>query len=631
MTSEISTMKKIFLFALICLTISGNAQKKKIKKNMQPKKEVVTNKKIIVYQVFTRLFGNKNTTNKPWGTIAENGVGKFNDFTDKALTEIKNLGVDYIWYTGVPHHALVNDYTKFGISNDDPEVVKGRAGSPYAVKDYYNVNPDLAVDPSKRLEEFEDLIARTHKNGLKLVIDIVPNHIARKYEGKSNPKGVRDFGADDDTSVEYARDNNFYYIPGKAFQVPTSENYKPLNGEKNPLIDGKFDENPAKWTGNGSRLAKPDINDWYETVKVNYGIKLDGSKDFPELPAGFDKKSVKEHYEFWKNKLVPNSWIKFRDIALYWTEKGVDGFRYDMAEMVPYEFWSYMNSAIKMKNPKAFLLAEVYNPKEYRNYINLGKMDYLYDKVETYDYLKDIIQGRKNPDVLSEIQNGMKDIEHHMLHFLDNHDEQRLASPEFAGTPEKGKPLMVVSATISSSPTMIYFGQEVGEAGNENAGFGTHSRTSIFDYIGVPNHLRWMNDGKFDGGQLSESEKDLRDFYKRLLNFTKNSSALMGKFEEIQTENRNNTKGYDAGIYSYVRFSNSEKLIVVTNFSWLKTSVFDLIIPAKVISEWKLKDGNYTLKEQLYGKTANLKVENGVGVVGLKIGVSESFIFKVLP
>ena len=630
MTSEISTMKKILLFALICLTISGNAQKKKIKKNMQPKKEVVTNKKIIVYQVFTRLFGNKNTTNKPWGTIAENGVGKFNDFTDKALTEIKNLGVDYIWYTGVPHHALVNDYTKFGISNDDPEVVKGRAGSPYAVKDYYNVNPDLAVNPSKRLEEFEDLIARTHKNGLKLVIDIVPNHIARKYEGKSNPKEVRDFGADDDTSVEYARDNNFYYISGKAFQVPTSDSYKPLNGEKNPLIDGKFDENPAKWTGNGSRLAKPDINDWYETVKVNYGIKPDGSKDFPELPAGFDKKSIKEHYEFWKNKSVPNSWIKFRDIALYWTAKGVDGFRYDMAEMVPYEFWSYMNSSIKMKNPNAFLLAEVYNPKEYRNYINLGKMDYLYDKVETYDYLKDIIQGRKNPDGLSEIQNGMKDIEHHMLHFLDNHDEQRLASLEFAGTPEKGKPLMVVSATISSSPTMIYFGQEVGEAGNENAGFGTHSRTSIFDYIGVPNHQRWMNYGKFNGGQLSESEKDLRDFYKRLLNFTKNSSALMGKFEEIQTENRNNTKGYDAGIYSYVRFSNSEKLIVVTNFSWLKTSVFDLIIPAKIISEWKLKDGNYTLKEQLYGKTANLKVENGVGVVGLKIAPSESFIFRIV-
>lgn len=629
MTKEIVTMKKIILFTVVTLTLTVNAQNKKTNKVILPKKEILTEKKDVIYQVFTRLFGNKNTTNKPWGTIAENGVGKFNDFTDKALTEIKNLGVTYIWYTGVPHHALVNDYTKYGISNDDPEVVKGRAGSPYAVKDYYNVNPDLAVNPANRLEEFEALIARTHKNGLKVLIDIVPNHIARKYEGKSNPVGVRDFGADDNTSVEYARDNNFYYISGQAFQVPKSDNYKPLNGEKNPLIDGKFDENPAKWTGNGSRLAKPDINDWYETVKVNYGIRPDGSKDFPELPAGFDKKSCKEHFEFWKDKSVPSSWIKFRDIALYWTSKGVDGFRYDMAEMVPYEFWSYMNSSIKMKNPNAFLLAEVYNPKEYRNYINLGKMDYLYDKVETYDYLKDVIQGKKNPDGLSEIQNGMKDIEHNMLHFLDNHDEQRLASPEFAGSAEKGKPLMVVSATISTSPIMIYFGQEVGEAGNENGGFGTHSRTSIFDYVGVPNHQRWMNDGKFDGGKLSESEKNLRDFYKRLLNFSIKSDALMGKFEEIQTENRNNTKGYDAEIYSYVRYSDSEKLIITTNFSWLKESKIDLRIPADVIKTWKLKDGNYSLTEQLYGSKANLKVENGVGVVALVLKPSESFIFKL--
>ncbi len=326
---------------------------------------------------------------------------------------------------------------------------------------------------------------------------------------------------------------------------------------------------------------------------------------------------------------MPSSWKKFRDIALYWTAKGIDGFRYDMAEMVPYEFWSYMNSAIKVKNPDAFLLAEVYNPNEYRNYIYKGKMDFLYDKVATYDKLKEVIQGKSLPDGLSDIQHGMADIEHHMLHFLDNHDEQRLASPEFAGTPEKGKPLMVVSTTLSSSPTMIYFGQEVGEAGNENGGFGTHSRTSIFDYVGVPNHQRWMNGGKFDGGQLSQSEKDLRDFYKRLLNFSINSDALMGKFQEIQSSNRDKTQGYDAGIYSYVRWSAKEKLIVIANFSWLTTSHFDLKIPADVIATWKLKDGNYPIKEQLYGSTATLKVENGEGVVKVIIKPSESFVFKM--
>ncbi len=623
-------MKKIILLALIGLTLSANAQNKKSKSMSSKNSAPITEKKEVVYQVFTRLFGNKNTTNKPWGTIEENGVGKFNDFTDKALKEIKDLGVTYIWYTGVPHHALVRDYTQYGISNDDPEVVKGRAGSPYAVKDYYNVNPDLAVDPAKRLEEFEALLARTHKNGLKVLIDIVPNHIARKYEGKSNPKGVRDFGADDNKNVEYDRNNNFYYIPGQPFQVPTSDSYQPLNGEKSPLIDGKFEENPAKWTGNGSKLAKPDINDWYETVKINYGVRPDGTKDFPELPAGFDQKDYKEHFAFWKDKDVPSSWKKFRDIALYWTAKGIDGFRYDMAEMVPYEFWSYMNSSIKMKNPKAFLLAEVYNPKEARNYIRLGKMDYLYDKVMLYDKLKEVIQGKSLPDPISDIQRENADIEHHLFHFLDNHDEQRLASPEFAGTPEKGKPLMVVSTTISTSPTMVYFGQEVGEAGNENGGFGTHSRTSIFDYVGVPNHQRWMNGGKFDGGQLSQSEKDLRDFYKRLLNFSINSSALMGKYQEIQTVNRQGTAGYDSGIYSFVRWSATQKLIVVTNFSDLTTSTFELKVPANVIASWKLKDGTYPIKDQLYLKKATqLEVVHGEGTVKITIEPSESFLFQL--
>jgi glycosidase len=479
------------------------------------------------------------------------------------------------------------------------------------------------------MEEFEALIARSHRNGLKVIIDIVPNHIARKYVGLNNPNGVRDFGADDNTNVEYDRNNNFYYIPGQPFQVPTSDAYKPLNGEAHPLIDGKFDENPAKWTGNGSRLAKPDINDWYETVKVNYGVRPDGTKDFPELPKGFDKKSYKEHFEFWKNKDVPSSWIKFRDIALFWTAKGVDGFRYDMAEMVPYEFWSYMNSAIKMKNTDAFLMAEVYNPNEYRNYIYLGKMDYLYDKVATYDKLKEVVQGKSSADDLTNIQNSMADIESHMLHFLDNHDEQRLASPEFAVSGVCGKPLMVVSATIGSSPAMVYFGQEVGEAGNENGGFGTRSRTSIFDYVGVPSHQRWMNGGKFDGGLLSDKEKELRDFYKRLLNFTLNSDGLMEQFEEIQTINRKETANYDESKYAFVRWSAKEKLIIAVNFSKDKDADINLIIPAAIISKWKLKDGIYKVTDQLYGGSNQLQVVKGIGTIKVNLSSSGSFIYKL--
>lgn len=210
----------------------------------------MNNKKHAIYQVFTRLFGNKNTTNTPWGTMEENGVGKFSDFTHHALAEIKDLGITHIWYTGVPHHAVIKDYTHIGITNDHPSVVKGRAGSPYAVKDYYSVNPDLANDPASRLEEFEALIQRSHENGLKVIIDIVPNHVARQYKGENNPLGIKDFGSQDNTSVEYHRDNNFYYIPDAAFELPDIiSEFLPLGGEDHPSLATPFIENPAKWKG----------------------------------------------------------------------------------------------------------------------------------------------------------------------------------------------------------------------------------------------------------------------------------------------------------------------------------------------------------------------------------------------
>ncbi|HOP14483.1 MAG TPA: alpha-amylase family protein [Lentimicrobium sp.] len=588
-------------------------------------------KKIVVYQVFTRLFGNTNTSNIPWGTIEDNGVGKFNDFTDQALEEIRALGVTHIWYTGVPHHAVIRDYTAYGISDDDPDVVKGRAGSPYAVKDYYNVNPDLAVDPAKRLDEFRALLERTHRHGLKAIIDIVPNHVARHYKSLSNPPGTEDFGASDDVTVEYARNNNFYYIPGQPFRVPQFPDwYKPLGGEPHPMADGKFEEFPAKWTGNGSRLVQPDFNDWYETVKINYGIRPDGTKDFDTLPAGFEQMSVSDHYQFWQGKDVPDSWKKFRDIALYWVSFGVDGFRFDMAEMVPVEFWSYMNSAIKDANPDAFLLAEVYNPSLYRDYLHLGKMDYLYDKVELYDTLKNIIQGHGSADHIAGIQAGLADIEHHMLHFLENHDEQRLPSPAFAGNALKGKPAMTLSATISTAPTMIYFGQEVGEPGEGNAGFGSETRTTIFDYWGVPAHQRWMNNGKFDGGLLTAEESALRDFYKRLLNFTINSSALMGEYQELHSYNRANSPGYYEKGYTFARWSEDEHLLILVNFKDWVADEYELKIPSDLITEWQLADGKYPLTDQLYQeKKYELIVTGGLGKVKVAVEPLESLILKL--
>lgn len=583
--------------------------------------------KVVVYQMFTRLFGNNNSSNQPWGTIEQNGVGKFNDINEAALKGIKELGASYVWYTGILHHAVIRDYSAYGISHDDPDVVKGRAGSPYAVKDYYSVNPDLAVDPAKRLEEFQALVHRSHAQGLKVIIDIVPNHVARHYKSLDKPAGIEDFGANDDTSVEYKRDNNFYYVVGQPFQVPKPQDgYRPLGGEAHPLSDGQFDENPAKWTGNGSRLAQPDFNDWYETVKVNYGVKPDGSYDFDRLPADYADKSVQEHAAFWQGKDVPNSWLKFRDITFYWLDKGVDGFRFDMAEMVPVEFWSFLNSSIKSKNPHAFLLAEVYNPSLYRDYIRLGKMDYLYDKVEMYDSLKLVMQGKGSTDAIASVQQGMADIEHHMLHFLENHDEQRIAAPEFAGDANKAKPAMVVSALISSSPTMLYFGQEVGEAGALDSGFGDPSRTTIFDYAGVPAHQNWLNGGKFDGGKLTAEQQQLRQFYSKLMTVSATEAVFNGAYQELHRINKA-TAGYTDKTYAFARFNEKTEVIVASNFATEATS-FALQLPADLLQQWQLAQGDYELQDLLSERKASLIVTADKASVQIELAPLESVVLK---
>ncbi|MEM6981776.1 MAG: alpha-amylase family protein [Pseudomonadota bacterium] len=567
-------MKKRFYIPLLlsstlvvqgCSDDNESTQAKTIVNKTEPVKPVV-------YQVFTRLFGNTQTANIPWGTKEQNGVGKFADFNDAALKGIKELGTTHVWYTGVLHHALVGDYTEYGISQDDPDVVKGRAGSPYAIKDYYDVNPDLAVNVTNRLEEFSALIERTHDHDMKVIIDIVPNHVARDYHSTAKPYGVKDFGEQDDTSKDYDVNNNFYYVPGESFQVPSSDSYQVLGGNSHPLADGKFNETPAKWTGNGARSPQPNINDWYETVKVNYGVKPDGSLDFPTLPKALENQDYRAHYAFWQDKELPNSWYKFRNIALYWLDKGVDGFRYDMAEMVPVEFWSFLNSSIKMHKPDAFLLAEVYNPLMYRTYIHQGKMDYLYDKVGFYDTLKAIMQGKQAASSIFNAQQKVADIEQHMLHFLENHDEQRIASPDFAGDAALGKPAMVVSHLISRSPSLLYFGQDVGEDGSENAGFGSPTRTSIFDYIGVPAHQAWMNNGKFDGGQLTTEQAQLRQYYISIMALNDLPAIVAGDMAQLMITGSDSVVGF-------VRTLGQQSLWVLSNFSQQAQTVTITLTP----------------------------------------------------
>ena len=449
--------------------------------------------KLVVYQLMTRLFGNQKTINIPYGTMEENGVGKFNDINDKALKSLRSLGVTHVWYTGVIEHALLTDYTKFGIPLDDADVVKGRAGSPYAIKDYYDVNPDLAEQVPNRLTEFENLVTRTHANGLKVIIDFVPNHVARNYRSDQKPDGTQDLGEKDDMTASFKVTNNFYYLPGQSFQPP--EEYVALGPDNTfPTKDGKFNETPAKVSGNGSITASPKMFDWFETVKLNYGIDIQNGN--------------KTHFN-----TVPDTWLKMKDILVYWAGKKVDGFRCDMAEMVPVEFWNWAIPQVKAVNPEIIFVAEIYNPAQYRNYIETGKFDFLYDKVQLYDTLRLLLEGKRKTTDIDLIQRNLNGINSNMLHFLENHDEQRIASQFFAGDPWKAVSAMVVSATIDEGPMMIYFGQEVGEPATGITGFGNLEKvgvTTMWDYWGVPEHQKWMNGGKVDGGLLSENQKQLR-------------------------------------------------------------------------------------------------------------------------
>ena len=563
--------------------------------------------KVVIYQMMTRLFGNRETSNKRYGTIAENGVGKFNDINDAALEAIKELGATHVWFTGVLEHATLTDYTSYGIPLDDADVVKGRAGSPYAIKDYYDVNPDLAANVNNRMAEFEALVARTHRHGMKVIIDFVPNHVARDYQSDAKPGGIKDLGEGDDTSVSFHANNNFYYLPGQSFTPPAS--YQPLGDLSHPTKDGKFMETPAKVTGNDVFSASPDINSWFETVKLNYGVDIQNNR-----AKNFDP--------------IPDTWNKMRDILLFWTAKDVDGFRCDMAEMVPVEFWHWVIPQVRKANAKIIFIAEIYNPNQYATYIEQGNFDFLYDKVLLYDTLRILVTGSGKTTAIAEIQTRLGGLTKHMLHFLENHDEQRIASTFFAGDPWKALPAMVISATIDRGPVMVYFGQEVGEPGAGSAGFQSEDgRTTIFDYWGVPEHQKWMNDGRFDGGKLSDEQKQLRMFYATLLNFAASSHAITrGEYRDITMHNVAR-RNFSDRVHAFVRFSEKEKLLIVNSFNDQEEAI-TLEIPEEVFTEMGLDTTKpYIVRDMLWRE-----VETGFdGNVSFSLTLKpySSFIFKV--
>ncbi len=544
--------------------------------------------KIIIYQIFTRLYGNRNTTRKENGTIEENGCGKMNDFTPTALKKIRAMGVSHIWYTGVIRHATQTDYTAYGIPRNHPAIVKGRAGSPYAITDYYDVDPDLAVDVENRMQEFLQLVERTHKAGMKVVIDFVPNHVARQYHSLCKPQGVSDLGEGDNPQEGFSPKNNFYYCPGQRL-TPYFDLY---HGEAEPYL-----EEPAKATGNDCFHNAPSRNDWYETVKLNYGV------DYYAGGIG--------HFD-----PVPSTWQKMLDILLFWASKGIDAFRCDMAEMVPAAFWEWATRRVRKQYKDILFIGEVYNPAEYRHYLASG-FDYLYDKVGMYDAMRDVICGHRSAQAITGAWQQTDDIRQHMLYFLENHDEQRIASDFFAVSGTKGVPALAVLALLQSGPFMFYAGQEYGERGMDKEGFsGRDGRTTIFDYWSVDTLVRAAS------RRLTAGEKQLKAVYDRVLTVAGTERAVSeGVMFDVMYVNPHLTRQY-----AFLRKAGRETLLVVANFDESPVTA-SVVIPAHAFDFLKLRQRTVVARELLGGGEQSLELKSD-GAVQVSVGGYSAVVLK---
>ena len=545
--------------------------------------------KVIIYQIFTRLFGNRNVTRKVDGTIAENGCGKLADFTPKVLKDIAAMGVSHVWYTGIIRHATQTDYSKYGVPRQHPAVVKGKAGSPYAITDYYDVDPDLAVNVDERMQEFEQLVERTHAAGLKMVIDFVPNHVARQYHSVCKPQGVVDLGADDDPQQGFNPQNNFYYCPGERF-TPFFDLYQ---GEKEPYI-----EEPAKATGNDHFDNAPSKTDWYETVKLNYGV------DYYAGRIGyFDP--------------IPDTWYKMTEILLFWASKGVDAFRCDMAEMVPAEFWRFATKTVREDFPDIKFIGEVYNPYDYRRYL-LNGFDWLYDKVGMYDTMRSVICHHAPTSAISNAWQQTDDIREHMLYFLENHDEQRIASDFFAADGRKGVPAMIASVLMQQNPFMLYAGEEYGERGMDREGFsGNDGRTTIFDYWSVDTLCRAAQK------KLTVDEQQLFDIHKKTMLIARKEKAVSdGAFFDLMYVN-----GHLQRQYAFLRKADNDLLLVVSNFDDQDVDV-DVNLPAHAFDYLKIKECTAMATDLLSKEKLSMMLRPD-GAVRMNVGARSARVWKV--
>ena len=483
---------------------------------------------MIIYQLLLRAFGNRPCV--PGGSYAENGSGKFNDITDDVLLKLKKLSVGAVWYTGVISHATRTHFRT--LPDCDPSLVKGEAGSPYAIRNWFDVDPALAVNLDNRMAEFEALVARTHKAGMKVIIDFVPNHVYREYHSYFTPE-------------------NFYPL-GEPLHLPES-------------LHSSYVENPALATGNDVFHAWPSLNDWYDTVKLNYHNR--------------------------------STWSKMLQVLRFWVEKGVDGFRCDMVELVPPAFFDWAFRALRAKRPDLFFIAEVYGKENYRKYADAG-FDLLYDKSGFYDALRGIIRGERPASSLTQEWQFQAELQPRMLHFLENHDEQRLACDWIARSGKAGLAAFAVALLFNTASFMLYFGQEFGEQGMEIEGFSRRDgRTSIFDYCSVPSIRRWLSD------KLTIEESVVYKEYCRLLRIA-TADAIFSKGGTFDLMYANPASGHfdPDRQFAWMRGYAGSAMAIVANFADYPVDV-DVVIPKEAFDFFGLKSAPSTV---IPGLTENL-------------------------
>lgn len=534
--------------------------------------------RIRIYQLLPRLFGNTNETRKPHGTLAENGVGKFSDINDAALAALRAMGFTHLWLTGVLRQATATDYPALGLPGDDPDLLKGLAGSPYAIRDCYDVCPDCAVEPKERLAEFRALLGRARAVGLRVVIDFVANHLARSHRSVVQPDA--EFGAADDRGKFFDPQNNFFYLQpdspggGPPLRLPTVRDGRPVSptcralGGCDGLFEGERDHGKA--TGNNVASWAPGPHDWYETVKLNYGYDFTtGAREYPTADQ--------------PGKPVPDTWQKMDRVLAHWQALGVDGFRCDMAHMVPPEFWAWAIGRARARQADALFLAEAYDNDPMKvpggnvlTALLAAGFDAVYDD-PSYKVLKGIYDGPKWANDLDAVV-GDDALFHRALRYAENHDEVRLAGTgQWGGVGmEVGRAVSAVLFGLSRGPVLVYSGQEVGEPAHGAEGFGgDDARTTIFDYWAMPELAKWVNGHRYDGGQLSAAQKKLREFYARLLALVGEPAFRDGECFRLNYANHGNEHfGRVAGdtsgghwVYAYLRFdpASGQRFLVLAN------------------------------------------------------------------